>query len=219
MCNKLLLNLKWGLKRWWSFTTQQCVSESRDHQLISAVNLISWGSLNGDRPAYMTVSGVGPSGGSPSHALRVDLSVCVCTSSYYAAWLPSKTVPIQQVEVHAFLWAGLSNHRASSYFSLPVKAATKVYLGFRGEAFISPLDEKQCQSLSERRASWATCACVAILKTPWALSLQIHSVAAILPLLKVGDLQRLYKMVLLLSVFSLASSHQQFWERERWWVL
>ena len=49
-----------------------------------------------------------------------------------------------------------------SYFSLAVKAVTKVYLGLSRDAFISPLDEKQCQSLSERRASWATCACVAI---------------------------------------------------------
>lgn len=49
-----------------------------------------------------------------------------------------------------------------SYFSLSVKAVTKVYLGLSGEAFISPLDEKQCQSHSERRANWAKCACVAI---------------------------------------------------------
>lgn len=49
-----------------------------------------------------------------------------------------------------------------SYFSLLVKAVTKVYLGLRGEVHISPLDEEQRQSHSERRASWAKCACEAI---------------------------------------------------------
>ena len=155
---------------------------SRDHQLISVVNLISWGSLNGDSTSLHDCWVVLASEWKHSPALKVDLSVYLFVLPHIMlAGFQAKLYQYNKVEVHAFLWASLSNHRASLFFislsyflyqlsflyqfiifSLSVKAVTKVYLGLSRDAFISPLDEKQCQSHSERRASWAKCACVAI---------------------------------------------------------
>lgn len=136
---------------------------SRDHQLISVVNLISWGSLNGDSTSLHDCWVVLASEWKHSPALKVDLSVYLFVLPHIMlAGFQAKLYQYNKVEAHAFLWASLSNNRASLLFSLSVKAVTKVYLGLSRDAFISPLDEKQCQSHSERRASWAKCACVAI---------------------------------------------------------
>ena len=87
-----------------------------------------------------------------SRSLKVDLSTIRLG---FQAGIPREIAPMEQGgSAGIFMSSPQHSQSVTPAFLLLIKAVTKVYLGSRQEAYISPLDGEECQSHIERRASW-----------------------------------------------------------------